>query len=152
MADSASFSQSVRQWMDTFAHRSMRDSARYIKASGLSMPQFFLLMHLYRHQGCGISDLSAHMEITNAATSQLVDKLVQAGLLEREEDPHDRRAKQVTLSSQGREFIAGGIQQRYRWMEELEVNLTPQEKLRIAEALQILTRATREIEGAVEAG
>lgn len=152
MADNPSFSRSVRQWVDTFAHRAMRDSARYIKASGLSMPQFFLLMHLYRHEGCGISDLSAHMEITNAATSQLVDKLVQAGLLEREEDPHDRRAKQVTLSSQGREFIAGGIQQRYRWMEELEANLTPDEKLRIAEALEIMARATREIEGPVQAG
>jgi DNA-binding MarR family transcriptional regulator len=152
MADNPSFSKSVRQWVDTFAHRSMRDSARYIKANGLSMPQFFLLMHLHRHEGCGISDLSAHMEITNAATSQLVDKLVQAGLLEREEDPHDRRAKQVTLSSQGREFIAGGIQQRYRWMEELEANLTPEEKLRIAEALKIMARAIRETEGAVQAG
>ena len=52
------------------------------------MPQFFLLMHLRHHEHCGISDLSEHMEITNAAASQLVDKLVQAGLLVRVEDPY----------------------------------------------------------------
>jgi len=131
--------------MDTFVQRSMRESARYLKASGFSMPQFFLLMHLYRHDQCGISDLSAHMEITNAATSQLVDKLVQAGLLEREEDPNDRRAKQVTLSPKGREFIAQGIQERYRWMEELEENLTPDEKVKIAEALTLMVRAVEKI-------
>jgi DNA-binding MarR family transcriptional regulator len=79
MIDSVQFSQTLRGWMDTFIHRSMHDSARFIKASGFSMPQFFLLMHLYRHEKCGISDLSEHMDVTTAATSQLVDKLVQAG-------------------------------------------------------------------------
>jgi DNA-binding MarR family transcriptional regulator len=146
MTDPLQFSQTVRQWMDTFAHRSMRDSARYIKASGFSMPQFFLLMQVYRREHCGISDLSEQLEITNAATSQLVDKLVQAGLVEREEDPNDRRAKQIALSPKGRDFIAQGIQERYRWIEALEENLTPEEKVKIAEALEIMTQATREIE------
>ena len=81
MADPSQFSQSLRGWMDTFTHRSMRDWSRYIKASGFSMPQFFLLMHLRHREHCGISDLSEHMEISNAAASQLVDKLVQAKLL-----------------------------------------------------------------------
>ena len=44
MTELVQFSQSLRDWMDTFVHRSMRDSARFVKASGFSMPQFFLLM------------------------------------------------------------------------------------------------------------
>ena len=146
MTEPVQFSQTVRQWMDTFVHRSMRDSARYIKASGFSMPQFFLLMQVYRREHCGISDLSEQLEITNAATSQLVDKLVQADLLLRTEDPNDRRAKQVALSSKGREFIAQGIQERYRWMEALEQNLTSEEKIKVAEALEILTEASQRLE------
>ena len=146
MIDSVQFSQSMRAWMDTFVHRSMRDSARFVKTSGYSMPQFFLLMQVYRRDHCGISDLSEQLEITNAATSQLVDKLVQADLLIRTEDPLDRRAKQVALSSKGKEFIAQGIQERYRWMDALEEILTPEEKVKIAEALGIMTRATKEVE------
>jgi DNA-binding MarR family transcriptional regulator len=146
MTETVQFSQTVRQWMDTFVHRSMRDSARYIKASGFSMPQFFLLMQVYRREHCGISDLSEHLEITNAATSQLVDKLVQANLLVRTEDPNDRRAKQVALTPKGKELIERGIQERYRWMGVLEENLTPEEKVKIAEALEIMTQATKEIE------
>jgi DNA-binding MarR family transcriptional regulator len=146
MTEPVQFSQTVRQWMDTFVHRSMRDSARYIKASGFSMPQFFLLMQVYRREHCGISDLSEQLEITNAATSQLVDKLVQADLLIRTEDPLDRRAKQIVLSPKGKEFIVQGIQERYRWMDALEEILTPEEKVKIAEALEIMTRATKEVE------
>ena len=69
------------------------------------MPQFFMLMQIYYKKQCGISDLSDHMEITAAAASQMVEKLVQTGLLDRTEDPHDRRAKHVTLSDKGRELI-----------------------------------------------
>ena len=145
MVDSPSFSQTVRQWMDTFTHRSMSGWARYVRSRGFSMPQFFLLMHLYRHEGCGISDLSAHMEITNAATSQLVDKLVQAGLLLRTEDPHDRRARQVALSPQGKRLIEQGLEERYRWVEGLEASLTETEKDKVNEALTIMVRAVEDI-------
>jgi DNA-binding MarR family transcriptional regulator len=146
MADPSQFSQSLRSWMDTFVHRSMRDSARFVKASGFTIPQFFLLMHLRHHANCGISDLSEHMEISNAAVSQLVDKLVHAGLLERIENPDDRRAKKISLSPKGKELIEQGIQERYRWVEELEANLTMAEKEKINEALTLMVRAADKLE------
>lgn len=146
MTESVQFSQTVRNWMDVFMQYSMSGWRQYVRASGLSMPQFSILMRLNYRGGCGISNLSEHMDISTAAASQLVDKLVQAGLLERTENPYDRRAKQLTLSPKGKEFIAQGIQERYRWMEELEGNLTPEEKVKIAEALEIMTRATKELE------
>lgn len=146
MTDPTQFSQTVRQWIDTFMHRSMHDSARFIKASGFSMPQFFLLMHVHRRENCGISDLSEHLEITNAATSQLVDKLVQAGLLERAEDPNDRRAKQVSLTSQGKVFIEKAIAEHSRWVDELAVTLSTEEKVKITDALEIMTHSVKKIE------
>jgi DNA-binding MarR family transcriptional regulator len=133
--------------MDTFVHRSMHDSARFIKASGFSMPQFFMLMHLHRHEQCGISDLSEHMDVTAAATSQLVDKLVQAGLLVRVEDPNDRRAKQVSLSPAGEALIQRGIAERSRWVDELAEMLNDEECRKVAEALNILTEKSKLVEG-----
>jgi DNA-binding MarR family transcriptional regulator len=146
MTDPLQFSQSLRGWMDTFVHRSMRDSARFVKASGFSMPQFFLLMQVHHREHCGISDLSENLEITTAATSQLVDKLVQAGLLERAEDPHDRRAKQVSLSPVGVAFIEKAIAERSRWVDELADALNADEHQKVAEALEILTEATHKME------
>ena len=146
MTDPLQFSQSLRGWMDTFIHRSMHDSARFVKASGFSMPQFFLLMHLHRRGHCGISDLSEHLEITNAATSQLVEKLVQAGLLERAEDPHDRRAKQVSLTPAGEEIVTKAIAERSRWVDELAEALTAEEKAKIAEVLEVLNKSMKRVD------
>lgn len=81
MSDDSEFTQITRRWMETFTARSMHDWMRYVKTSGLSMAQFAILMNLrYRHP-CGMSDLSERMGITPAAASQLVDKLVQSGLV-----------------------------------------------------------------------
>lgn len=147
MTNATQFSQSLRAWMDTFVHRSMHDSARFIKASGFSMPQFFLLMHLHRHEQCGISDLSEHMDVTAAATSQLVDKLVQAGLLVRLEDPSDRRAKQVSLSPAGEALVEKGIAERSRWVDGLAESLNEDERAKVAEALNILIEKSKIVEG-----
>ena len=146
MTNSLQFPQSLHKWMDTFSHRSMRDSARYVKNSGYSMPQFFLLMQVYRQEHCGISDLSDHLEITNAAVSQLVDKLVQAGMLTRKEDPNDRRAKKVELSPEGKAFIEQSIEERYRWVDKLADALSEEEEKKVAEALNILDRTMKKIE------
>jgi DNA-binding MarR family transcriptional regulator len=126
--------------------RSMSGWRQYVRASGLSMPQFSILMRLNYRGGCGISNISEHMDISTAAASQLVDKLVQASLLERTEDPHDRRAKQVTLSPKGRQFIAQGIEERYRWVDEMAPKLSLEEQAQIADALNVMIRAAEELE------
>src|SRR5688572_23485865 len=140
MKNSVQIKTALRRWMEIVMTRSMHDWVHYVKNSGISMPQFRLLMQLY-YQGtsCGISQISDDMSVTNAAASQLVDKMVQNGLLERAEDPHDRRAKQVTISERGREFVRDGIEQRYLWVNELAENLSAEERQSVLDALTILT-------------
>jgi DNA-binding MarR family transcriptional regulator len=140
MKNSAQIKTTLRRWMEIVMTRSMHDWVHYVKNSGISMPQFRLLMQLYyQDTSCGISQISDDMSVTNAAASQLVDKMVQGGLLERAEDPHDRRAKQVTISERGREFVKNGIEQRYLWVNELAENLSPEERQSVVDALTILT-------------
>lgn len=143
MGNPTHFSQSLRAWMEAFTHRSLRDWARFVKASGFSMPQFFLLMHVHHHAQCGMSDLSEHLEITPAAASQLVDRLVQAGLLEREEDPNDRRARQLALTEAGRALIERGIQERHRWVDEIASRLSEGQQAEVSAALTVLAEAAR---------
>ena|SRR5688572_24314616 len=140
------FSQAIRSWMDIFMHRSMRGWSRYAKSTGLSMPQFGLLMQMHHKGACGMSEVSERFEITPAATSQLVDKLVQNGFVKREEDPQDRRAKLLNLTDKGRELIQQGIEERYRWVEELGERLTGEERIKVTEALNIMTVAAKELE------
>jgi len=146
MTNPVEITATARKWVDVFTTRSMHDWTRYVKASGLSMPQFGILMNLYHRHTCGVSDISEHMEISPAAASQLVDKLVQSGLLERQEDPLDRRAKLLTLSIRGKALIETGLAARSRWVDELVATLTPAEYELVAAALGTLTQALDRLE------
>jgi DNA-binding MarR family transcriptional regulator len=147
MSDSEQISASIRQWLETVTPRSMRDGMRYMKATGLSWPQFGVMMRLYRRGGCGVSDIGKHMGVTNAAASQLIDGLVERGLLERVENPEDRRLKQISVSQKGRTFIQDGMAERYRWVDEMVASLTADERAVILPGISLLTEAARKIEG-----
>ena len=146
MTKQVQFTQSIRSWMDIFMSRSMRGWGRFAKSAGLSMPQFGLLMQMHHKGACGMSEVSERFEITPAAASQLVDKLVQSGLIQRVEDPHDRRAKLLSLTDKGRDLIQQGIEERYRWVEELAEKLTAEERAQVSDALNIMTEAAKELE------
>jgi len=146
MTKQIQFVQSIRAWMDIFMHRSMRGWGRFAKSTGLSMPQFSVLMQLHYRGACGMSRISEGYDITPAAASQLVDKLVHSDLIQRVEDPNDRRAKLLSLTDKGTELVQQGIEERYRWVDELSDRLTTEERVRISEALDILTRVARDLE------
>lgn len=138
--------QTIRQFMDFAMHHSMRERAHFAKATGLSMPQFGILMQLHYRGNCAVGDIGERFDITNAAASQLVDKLVQSGLIQRKEDPSDRRAKLLNLTDKGNKLIQQGIEGRYRWVDKLAVKLTIEERAKVDEAIQIMTRVARELE------
>ena len=138
--------ETIRHFMDIAMHHAMHERVHFAKALGLSMPQLGVLMQLHHRGNCGVSDIGDRFDITNAAASQLVDKLVQSKLIQREEDPHDRRAKLLNLTEKAKELIQRNIEQRYRWLDRMAEKLTPEEREKVVEALSIMAKAAEEME------
>jgi DNA-binding MarR family transcriptional regulator len=150
MSESDQFTQVLHKWAATFIHRSMADYLQFRKDSGLSMTQMNTLYHLHHCETCGISDIGEFLGISNAAASQLVDRLVQFHMVTRDEDPTDRRAKQLTLTHKGEDLIAKSNFARRRWMERLTDELSEDEKKSIVDALNLLTAAAEKINAEID--
>lgn len=146
MSVNPQLSAALREWAEVFMRRSMRDFIQFIKESGLSTTQLNTLMRLYYRGDCPISEISDHLGITNAATSQMVQRLVEQGLLDRTEDPTDRRVKQLTLTAEGCALIEQGIEARRRWLEDLTIALSAEEQANIVATLTNLTNAARRLD------
>lgn len=127
-------------------HRSFKDFKRFMDESDLSPSQVGALMRLHHGGPCGVSDIASHLGISNAAASQMVDRMFQMGLLARAENPLDRRIKLLTITTEGKALVEAGINARRCWMESLTTNLTIQQQEMIAEALTMLTEAARRLE------
>ena len=146
MSSRAQFDQVLREWVETFMRRSMSEFRAAMQDSRLSMPQFGTLMHLYHGGACGVSEMGEHLRITPAAASQMIERLVQSGLIERVEDVKDRRVKNLTLTRRGRALIKKGIEARLRWMQDLTSELSAEQQTSIVEALRALTEAAAQLE------
>ncbi len=136
----------LQAWTEVFMRRSMRDFMQFSKQSGLSMPQMNTLLRLNYKGSCGVSDLGDHLGVTDAAASQMIDRLVQQGLVARSEDAADRRAKRIELTDKGRQLVQESIRARQGWMEQLTTTLSEEEQASISEALRALTSAARSLE------
>ena len=133
----------IREWSEVFMHRSMHDFRKFMEETGLSFSQIAILMRLLHGGNTGVSEIGDQLGVTNAAASQAVDRLVQAGMIERTEDPQDRRAKRLALTRKGRMLIKKGIKIRSQWVEGLTGALTPEQQSLIISALTLLTAAAR---------
>ena len=109
------------------------------------MSQIGALSHI--HRGCGgVSDMGENMGVTSAAASQMLERLVQQGLVLRSEDPGDRRAKKLVLTEKGDQVLQESIRHRQIWLDSLAETLTPAEQDQIAAAFTLLVEKSARLE------
>lgn len=146
MIPTKAISEIIQEWSEVFMHRSGRDFKRFMDETGLSFSKVNVLMRLFHGRNCGVSGIGEEMGVTNAAASQAVDRLVQLGMIERTEDPDDRRSKRLALTQKGCTLVESGIKARSQWIKDLAVTLTMEQQQTIISALTILTETARKNE------
>ncbi len=92
----------------------------------LTASQVRAIYFLAAHERLTVSDLARLLEMGKPAASILVQQLVEHHLVERSEDPEDRRRSWVPLTDQGGELISGRREQREQkfrgWLAQLNDN------------------------------
>ena len=75
---------------------------------GITLGQSFVLFDLLEHDGAGIKDIAGRVQLDIPAVTGLVDRLSRQGLVERIDDPSDRRSVKILLTEKGKE-LAGRL-------------------------------------------
>ncbi len=146
MATSEEFELVLQEWIKVFLRRTGLDFKNFMAASGLSFSQLNTLMRLHFKGAADVTSIAGQLGISNAAASQLIDRLVQMGLVERQEDPADRRIKCMALTPEGHALAEKLVDIRHSWMEKFTNSMTEQQRDNISMALQTLTDAARTLE------
>jgi len=133
----------LREWLEEFMHRSIHAFFRYSRKSALSISQTNSLFRLYHHGASPVNDLADHLGITMAAVSQLLAPLEDINLIQRLQDPNDRRVKRIALTEQGKQRVHEIMRARHAWLDDLVASLTSEEKQEILPAIILLTNKSR---------
>jgi DNA-binding MarR family transcriptional regulator len=77
---------------------SERRAAFLTRFGAVTLYQAGALRHLVKHGPLTMNELAARMDVSPSSATQLVDRLVQHGLVERTPDANDRRVLRVAVS------------------------------------------------------
>lgn len=94
----------LRRLVDLVSHRSGLALA-VMNDAAVTLPQVLLLNHVQRCVETSPTEIAAAMNASLPAASQMIDRLVQQGLLARKEDPVDRRRKTVATTANARALL-----------------------------------------------
>src|SRR5882672_9241979 len=95
---------------------------------GTTLPRFDLLAQLERHpEGLKMNALSRLLMVTGGNVTAIVDQLAKEGLLERLDEPADRRAFCIRLTRAGERSFAEMARAHEEWVVELLAGLSRRE-------------------------
>jgi DNA-binding MarR family transcriptional regulator len=133
----------IERFWETFppAWNRIRGHVRTIAVEqfGITVEQFHILRHI-RKGASSVSDLAEVRQISRPGVSQIVDMLVDKGLVDRQRHPDDRRYVQLELTQEGDRLLDAIFRKNQAWMMEKMAVLTPAELDEIMRALEMLRK------------
>jgi DNA-binding MarR family transcriptional regulator len=94
-----------------------------------TLPRFDLMSQLERHrEGLKMNELSRMLMVTGGNVTAIVDQLENEGLVERLDEPADRRAFRIRLTRAGERAFAEMARAHEGWVVELLAGLTRREQ------------------------
>ena len=112
--------------------------------AGLSTNELWALEHLFA-EPLGTGEVGRRLQVTSAATTQIVDRLAQRGHVEREPHPTDRRRTVVKLTDYGRAEVLEHMMPMFRALAQTDADLDDAEREVVDRYLQRVTAAFRSV-------
>ena len=115
------------RWMPAFlalirTHARMWDQVEsdVRRISGLTMPRYDVLMQLDTHGGrLGLTELAKTIVLSPSGLSKLLDRMEEAGLIERRPDPADARSTFAMITAHGRAVVRRTRRKHHAFLQEL---------------------------------
>jgi DNA-binding MarR family transcriptional regulator len=107
-------------------------------SSSLTMPQLKILFLLYGGGAASMGELATPLGVKLSTVTGIVDRLVEQGLVERGEDPRDRRVVLGSLTDKGQRLVGGLYQSLQLQLSKVLEKLTLEDLRKVAEAFNIL--------------
>ena len=110
---------------------------------GTTLPRFDLMAQLERHpEGLKMNELSRLLMVTGGNVTAIVDQLEKEGLVERLDEPADRRAFRIRLTRAGDKTFAEWARAHEQWVVEMLSGLSRREH---EELLKLLAKAKQSL-------
>ena len=123
-----------------------RELRRESHVLGVTGGQVSLLIQIRKHRGIGVRGLASLERMSAASMSGYVDRLERAGLVQKTQDPNDKRRQGLSLTDEGERVLRSVKSRRTAWLAARLEQLEPEELAALDAAVEPLMRLLEEAE------
>lgn len=109
--------------------------------SGLSPTVLATLASIERHKVVTPGELAEIENVQRPTITRVVTRLAEAGLIERREDPEDRRSSLISVSEAGHRYLDEHRSRKSAWLADLIEEMPAEDADTLARAAEILSAA-----------
>src|SRR5262245_11566649 len=117
-----------------------RELRRESHVLGVTGGQVSLLIQIRKHRGIGVRGLASLERMSAASMSGYVDRLERAGLVQKTQDPNDKRRQGLSLTDEGERVLRSVKSRRTAWLAARLEQLEPEELAALDAAVEPLMR------------
>lgn len=110
----------------------------------VTIPQFRALVVLGRHERINLNGLAEELGVTASTAMRMVDRLLAAGLVTREENPTNRREVVLALSAEGASRVATVTRRRRAGIAAIVRAMPAESRSELVDALHAFADAAGE--------
>jgi DNA-binding MarR family transcriptional regulator len=123
-----------------------RELRRETHALGVTGGQVSLLIQIQRHRGIGVRGLASLERMSPASMSGYVERLERAGLVQKTQDPNDKRRQGLSLTEEAERVLRSVKSRRTAWLAARLEQLEPDELAVLDAAVEPLMHLVEGVE------
>ena len=141
----------VWEKLDDIVYSKIQDAGKRLSMQdpleGLTNTQSQAVLKISRISPCTLSEAAKILRITKSSASVLVERLVVKGVLERRQDPANRRCVLITISQQAQRFLETVEEELINEVGKIAEKMGPEHFNKWHEAVQAINIAIESING-----
>ena len=125
-------------------HYKIETSIKQIqKNKNITYETYFCLLILKKGGLVKMSEIARDLRLSKQQATQMIDKLYQHGMIDRQDDPQDRRSILIGINDKGKQFLIDNPLDTSPLQEQIQTHLTADEQTEFNQAIETLLRLFR---------
>ena len=108
------------------------------KNKNISYETYFCLLILKKGGLVKMSEIARDLRLSKQQATQMIDKLYQHGMIDRQDDPQDRRSILIGINDKGKQFLIDNPLDTSPLQEQIQTHLTADEQAEFNQAIETL--------------
>lgn len=113
------------------------------KNKNISYETYFCLLILKKGGLVKMSEIARDLRLSKQQATQMIDRLYQHGMIDRQDDPQDRRSILIGINDKGKQFLIDNPLDTSPLQEQIQTHLTADEQAEFNQAIETLLRLFR---------